>query len=240
VDTFLTLVIALGGIATGIGAIWTAMLARRQLDEQRRFLEEQLEIARRQAQATEQSLGEQNERAREENERAREENERARRSFEVDMMLKLDDRWDSPTFRHRRRKSADHIKEHFFTDDGGLLEVEHLDESTRELLNFYELMGDLVRQGVLRPQAVWNRFGAKVRVTWALWRPALENLREEEEDPTVLEDFEHLDALMAELDRERGVGEEHISEQQLHRYVELESRAHATGEGEGPSAITAE
>jgi hypothetical protein len=30
-DTFLTLVIAIGGIATGIGAIWTAMLGRRQL-----------------------------------------------------------------------------------------------------------------------------------------------------------------------------------------------------------------
>jgi hypothetical protein len=111
VDTFLTLVIALGGIATGIGAIWTAMLARRQLDEQRRFLEEQLEIARRQAQATEQSLGEQNE-------RAREENERARLSFEVDMALKLEDRWDSPTFRHRRSKSAEHVKEHFFAEDG--------------------------------------------------------------------------------------------------------------------------
>ena len=32
-DTLLTLIIALGGIATGIGAIWTAMLARRQLIE---------------------------------------------------------------------------------------------------------------------------------------------------------------------------------------------------------------
>jgi hypothetical protein len=61
VDTLLTLVIAVGGIATGIGAIWTAMLARRQLDEQRRFLEEQNEIARSQTQLTEQSLNEQRE-----------------------------------------------------------------------------------------------------------------------------------------------------------------------------------
>ena len=28
-DTFLTLVIAIGGIAAGVGAIWAAMLARR-------------------------------------------------------------------------------------------------------------------------------------------------------------------------------------------------------------------
>jgi hypothetical protein len=45
-DTLLTLVIAVGGIATGIGAIWTAVLARRQLFEQRRFLEEQNDRAR--------------------------------------------------------------------------------------------------------------------------------------------------------------------------------------------------
>jgi hypothetical protein len=45
-DTLLTLVIAIGGIATGIGAIWTAVLARRQLLEQRRFLEEQNDRAR--------------------------------------------------------------------------------------------------------------------------------------------------------------------------------------------------
>ena len=45
-DTLLTLIIALGGIATGIGAIWTAVLGRRQLDEQRLFLGEQNERAR--------------------------------------------------------------------------------------------------------------------------------------------------------------------------------------------------
>lgn len=45
-NTLLTLVIALGGIATGIGAIWAAIVARRQ------------------AQLTERSLTEQNERSR--------------------------------------------------------------------------------------------------------------------------------------------------------------------------------
>jgi hypothetical protein len=46
VEPFLTLVIALGGIVTGIGAIWTAVIARRQV------------------QITEKSFAEQNERAR--------------------------------------------------------------------------------------------------------------------------------------------------------------------------------
>src|SRR5215207_4911227 len=38
VDTLLTLVIALGGIATGIGAIWAALAARRQAQVTERSL----------------------------------------------------------------------------------------------------------------------------------------------------------------------------------------------------------
>jgi hypothetical protein len=39
-DTLLTLVLALGGIATGIGAIWTALAARRQAQLTERSLTE--------------------------------------------------------------------------------------------------------------------------------------------------------------------------------------------------------
>jgi hypothetical protein len=46
VDTFLALVIALGGIATGIGAIWAAMLARPQAQLTERSLCEQKERLR--------------------------------------------------------------------------------------------------------------------------------------------------------------------------------------------------
>ena len=222
-DTWLTLVIALGGIATGIGAIWAAMLARRQLDEQRRFLVEQIEIARRQAQATEQSLSEQNE-------RAREENERARLSFEVDTMLKMRDRWESPTFLDIRRNAANHVKEHFFTADGGLLDVEHLDVYASRLLGLFELLGDLVKEGIVRDEKVWHVFGWAVRQYWALYRPAIEKMREEYEDPTIFEDFERLEALMADLDRERGVGEAMISKQELRRYVEDQLNPLATEE----------
>jgi hypothetical protein len=45
-DKLLTLVIALGGIATGVGAIWTAMLARRQVQVTERSLAEQNERSR--------------------------------------------------------------------------------------------------------------------------------------------------------------------------------------------------
>jgi hypothetical protein len=230
VDTLLTLVIALGGIATGIGAIWTAMLARRQLSEQRLFLEEQTEIAGRQAQATERSLALTERSLGEQNERAREENERARLSYEVDMMLKMEDRWESPTFLDIRSNAAKYVRAHFFTADGGLLDVEHLDGNALRLLGVFELLGDLVKQGVVGAEKVWHGFGWRARQYWALYRPAIEKIRQEYEDSTIFEDFERLDALMADLDRERGVGEVLISKQQLRQYVEEELNAPATEE----------
>jgi hypothetical protein len=45
-ETLLTLVIAVGGIATGIGAIWTAWAARRQAKVTERSIAEQTERAR--------------------------------------------------------------------------------------------------------------------------------------------------------------------------------------------------
>ncbi len=144
------------------------------------------------------------------------------------MMFKLEDRWDSPNFLDRRTKAANYIRAHLFTDDGELLEVQHTDENTRELLNFFELLGDLVRQGVVRAETVWNRFGLRLRTYWALYRPAIEKMREEYKDPTLLEEFERLDALMADLDRQHDVGEEYLTNQQLRQFVEVESKALAT------------
>jgi hypothetical protein len=144
------------------------------------------------------------------------------------MMLKLEDRWDSPSVLDTKRKAANYVKEHFFTDDGGLLEVEHIDENAERLLGFFELLGDLVKEGVVRAESVWHRFGFRLRQYWALYRPAIEKSREEYKDPTIFEEFERLDALMADLDRQHGVGEEYITNQQLRRTVEGESKALAT------------
>jgi hypothetical protein len=63
-----------------------------------------------------------------------------------------------------------------------------------------------------------------------LFRPVIEKHRQGQKDPTLLEDFEQLDALMADLDRQHGVGDEYITKQQLRRFVEVESKALATEE----------
>ena len=85
-DTFLTLVIARGGIATGIGAFWAAMASRRQ------------------AQLTEQSLA-QTERS------LAEQNERARLNLSVDLLFRYSDRFESQLFLSRRRAAAKYLLE---------------------------------------------------------------------------------------------------------------------------------
>ena len=217
-------------VVTAVGAIWAALASTSQA----RASGVQARVAERGLEEQLRSFREQNERAREENERARRQEERALLSFEVEMMFKLEDRWESPTFLDRRRKAANYLKEHFFTDDGGLLDVDHIGENVRgdtlNQLNFFEHLGNLVRQGVVRAETVWHTFGMHVRQYWALYRPALEKMREESKDPTLGEDFERLEALMADLDRQQGVGDGFITKQQLRRYVEAESKALATEE----------
>jgi hypothetical protein len=198
-ESILTLVIALGGIATGVGAIWTALLARRQ------------------ALITEQALLEQRH-------SLKEQDERARLSFEMDMLFKLADRFESPAFLHARRAAAGHVKERFFTEEGGMLEVEYLDQTLARVLNFFEELGQFVRAEGLRAEAVWTRFGWRTRRYWVLYQPAIEKLRKEQRDPTLLDDFEQLNGMMADLDHQHGV-ERHITKEQLRWFVELESLA---------------
>jgi S-adenosylmethionine:diacylglycerol 3-amino-3-carboxypropyl transferase len=171
-DTLLTLIIALGGIATGIGAIWTAMLARRQLIEQRRFLNEQ--------------------------------NERARLTLEFDLLTRLEDRFQSPRFLGRRRSAARYAMEAFFAEDG-TVQARVLDRASSDVANFFEEVGYFHRSGVLRTESVWHTFGLPTRVYWAVYGPSVRKMRRERNDPTVFEDFEQLDRVVADLSGERGM-----------------------------------
>ncbi len=95
-------------VVTAGGAIWAALASTSQA-----------RASSAEARVAERGLEEQVRSFREQNELARRQEERARLSFEVDMMLKLEDRWDSPSVLDTKRKAANYVKEHFFTDDGG-------------------------------------------------------------------------------------------------------------------------
>jgi hypothetical protein len=180
VDTLLTLVIALGGIATGIGAIWTAIVARRQ------------------AQIAEGSFAEQVR-------SLREQNDRARLTLEYDMMSRLTDRHLNPDWLSRRRAAAKYLLDKAFVD-GVMVELERMNTPLMEMCDFFEELGEMERHGVVRTESLWSTFGAGAQRYWLVCKPAIEKLRQEREDPALLEEFERLVGVMANLDRERGIG----------------------------------
>jgi hypothetical protein len=186
-EPLLTLVIALGGIATGIGAIWTAVVTRHLV------------------RLTEESL--------------REQNERARINLEVDVMQRLDERGISQRYQNYTIRSFTYVKENYFVDDD-ILEVDHLDLASSQILNFYEELGYLTRTGVLQPERVWNTYEDTLTASWVLWDPAVKKMREEKKDPTIFEDTEYLYHQLLDLNRQRGLGSERPTKEDLRRFVE--------------------
>ena len=174
-DTFLTLVIAVGGIATGLGAIWAALAARRQT-----------QISERQAQLTERSLNEQN--------------ERLSLNLEVDLLHRMQDRYDSRYFIGRRSAAATYFLDNAFVDDD-MVEVKRLNDAAIDVCNFFEYLAYLQRIDALSAESVWNAFAEDVRLHWALCKPGIEKLREESQDSTICEEFERLSRLMADMSR---------------------------------------
>ena len=187
-EPLLTLVIALGGIATGVGAIWTAVVTRHL------------------ARATEQSLAEQSQ-------SLREQNERARLTLEYDLLSRLTERFVIPHLLSLRSAAAKHLLENapFVEDD--MAEVPPLDIATQYVCDYYEEVGEMLRVGVLRPEPVWSRFGYMAQAYWLLCKPSIEKMREEWQQSALYEDSEYLYRVCADLDRKRGIAahpQEHL------------------------------
>jgi hypothetical protein len=185
-ETFLTLLIALGGIATGIGAIWAALAARRQG-----------QISERQAQLTERSLA-QTERS------LAEQNERARRTLEYDLLTRMADRIESSHFRSRRRAAARYLLNNAFVGDD-IVELPSVPSALGEVCDFFEEVGELLRQGILRAETVWTRYGLAAQAYWLVCKPTIGKRREEWEEAALYEEFEYLCRVVAEQDRKRGI-----------------------------------
>jgi len=160
VDAFLTLVIALGGIATGIGAIWTAVAARRQAQLSERSLTQ-----------SERSLSEQIQ-------TLREQNERARLTLEYDLLERQAARFDNPQWRRTVKAAAKFTLDNVFVDDE-VVAAERLNYPASEVCNFYEGVGEMLRLGVLRHALVWNRYSLEIQGLWRTYEPTIKKMREE-------------------------------------------------------------
>jgi hypothetical protein len=189
-ETFLTLAIAVGGIATGIGAIWAAVVARRQADLTARSLAQ-----------TERSLAEQN--------------ERSRLHLEAEWLFKFDDRWKSPLSLTQRRSAAKYLIENAFLDNDPV-ELPHLSDATEYVCGFFEMVGHFQSLGAMQAESVWHEFGAHIRYSWMAYGLAIEKAREELNAPTLYKAFERLNDLMANIDREQGVPD--LTQEQLRKF----------------------
>jgi hypothetical protein len=178
-NTFLTLVIALGGIATGIGAIWAALAARRQA-----------QVTERSLALTERSLAEQN--------------ERSRLNLEVDLITRMGDRWEMPHFLSRRRAAAGYLLKNAIVGED-IVEVPRLPRAVFDVCNFFEELGELQGLGALQGESVWNRFGVMAQAYWLVCEPSLMKRREERGDPAMYEEFERINRLGVEMDHERDI-----------------------------------
>ena len=105
----LTVLIAVGGMATGVGAIWAAWVARRQLRAHAEFVEEQSVLMRRQTELTAQSVA-----AQLKSLQLRDERERIR--LEVTVMSQLWEEWTGPVFQRYRRASFQYFLDHYLVD----------------------------------------------------------------------------------------------------------------------------
>lgn len=207
----LTAIIAVGGIATGIGAIWAAMVARRQLSAQAAFIREQTELARRQVELTEQSVAEQRKSL-----QLHDERERIR--LEVSVMSRLWTEWTSPTYQGYRQASFHYLVDHYVTD-GRIGDVDYIDGATRALFNFYSELGYLTRTGVVRPERVLSLHANSIRHGWAVWRAAALRERAMWSDPSRYADFEYLYGLAVAY-QDRG----EPSEDELLLFVQRQAR----------------
>jgi len=204
-EPILTPVIALGGIATGIGAIWTAVVTRHL------------------ARATERSVAQSEQSLAEQSQHLREQNERTRINLEVDLMHRLVELFNSPRFQNYRKRSLTYVIENYFADDD-ILEVQHLDPATEAIFGFFEEIGYLTRTGMLRIERVWHEF-AGILYAWPLWEPAVKKLREEQQDPLGFEELEYLYRRMVDYDIQRGGTGAPPTKEELRQFVETNLRS---------------
>jgi hypothetical protein len=166
-------------------------------------------VTRRQARLTERSLAHQE--------------ERARLSLEVDLLVKLEERYNSPRLLDRRHRSANYVKENYFVGDDDLLEVEQMNPAAEDVLNFLEELGHLTRLGAVRAESANHRFGWGIKTYWALYESAIERLREESKEPELWVDLERLRGLLGDLSDRRSAKAEDLTKAELRTFVEYEA-----------------
>lgn len=108
-------------------------------------------------------------------------------------VLALRERFDSPAYRRRRRRLAEH-----------LLSGRHDEISNLEVAAFFELVGSLTHSGVLNPKLVWEAFGTWIGGYYVALREPVDVIgraRTSSKDPLIMHEFEWLFGQVQRIDR---------------------------------------
>lgn len=103
--------------------------------------------------------------------------QRSRFSLNVDLILKLDDRFNSSYFKSIRKTGAQSIKRKTFSE-------------ADEIVDFFEMVGALVRRGALDADLVWHSFFYWIHHYKFALDQHISQTRKE--DPTIWQDFLYL------------------------------------------------
>ena len=109
-------------------------------------------------------------------------------SFQVELILKLDDKFNSKDFRQLRIKAAKSIMKNNYKD-------------AEELYDFFETVGLLLHKNSLDKEIVWNTFFYWIHDHWVIGSKYIAN--EQRDDSSTWEEFKYLHEQVLKVEKKR-------------------------------------
>ena len=120
----------------------------------------------------------------------------------IDLLLKLDDQFDTPMMRASRRKASTYLKEKQRIHNGSDVSIDDLEHSLDAVLDFFDQVGYFLKRGALERGAVWSAFYHQVHHWYSNAEEYITSQRQR--DATIWENFKYLDTqLVAEQMRHK-------------------------------------
>jgi len=107
-----------------------------------------------------------------------------RRALNADTFSRMTNRWDAPAMRGRRKRLATELRAE------KLMAV--APASIDEVLDFFEDLGTVLREGWLPIRSVWQSFSTDARHYWAACGQYVTDKRNEYQDQTYFSEFDYL------------------------------------------------
>jgi hypothetical protein len=142
---------------------------------------------------------------------------RSRFSMNLDLVLKLDDRFNSAEFKRLRATIAESILEHG---------KEQIIDDIEDVFDFFETVGYFVKHNALNKKIVWHTFYVWIHGYWSEGKEDIHLMRQEKKDDTLYEDFQWLHNKLLKIERARtGKREpELLSKKEITEFFEEEKR----------------